>query len=389
MKKTLILLSIGLVALASCAKQEGVEFNLTNAPAWVSNEELPVPIEFGGGISTMAVTKGTALSGEAFAASTYKYDILAAKSDGTAMPGFENGLLVSNQTHTIQGGDDDGEDILTVNFGGSRFYPYLSTGGNAYNFYGYGIDGTHHAVANGMVTGIVIGNNDIIWAKSEPDAAKLAALSDAIGKEVPDGFNARYMRAAYKASLDGENLNETLYYSYLPKLTFAHITSQIQFLVRAEDEYAANSLSNGGVRVQSITVKSISLAATLNVTTGALAGGNVGNLAVSGIPAQGVLPQYVVEESVPVAAECGEPVFILPVDDISLDIVISMPEGSPNTTETITLTDIVPKVGGTATTFQAGKKYNMTIVFQSIEEIKVVTELLPWDELDVDDIILE
>lgn len=388
MKKTLILLSIGLVALASCAKQEGVEFNLTKAPAWVANEELPVPVEFGGGISTMAVTKGTALTTDAF--ETTSYDILAAKADGTAMAGFEGGLWVTNQTHTIQGGADDGHEILTVDFGGPRFYPYLSTGGNAYNFYGYKIDDSHHAVANGMVTGIEIGNNDIIWAKSEPDAAKLAALSTAIGKDVPDGFNARYMRAAYKASLDGEDLNETLYYSYLPKLTFAHITSQIQFLVRAEDEYAANSLSNGGVRVQSITVKSIPLAATLNVTTGALAGGNVGNLAVIGIVTGGLLPEYNVVESVPVAAECGEPVFILPANDISLDIVISMPEGSPNTTETITLTDLVPKVGGTATTFQAGKKYNMTIVFQSIEEIKVVTELTDWgDPINIDDITLE
>lgn len=388
MKKTLILLSIGLVALASCAKQQqGVEFNLTNAPAWVANEELPVPIEFGGGIYTMAVTKGTAVSAEAF--KTAHYDILAAKSNGTAMAGFEGGILVTNQIHVIDGGDQDGQEILTVDFGGPRFYPYLSTGGNAYNFYGYGIDGTHHAAANGMVTGIEIGNNDIFWAKCEPDDDVLATLSAATGKDVPDGFNARYMRAAYKASLEGEVLNETLYYSYLPKLTFSHITSQIQFLVRAEDEYAATSLANGQVKVQSITIKNIPLAATLNVTSGALAGGNVGNLAVASIPAGGILPQYDVVEAEPVAAECGEPVFIIPTGTISLDIVISMPAGSPSTSETITLTNVVPKVGGTATTFEAGKKYNMTIVFQSIEEIKVVTELTDWDEVDVDDIILE
>lgn len=383
MKKTLILLSIGLVALASCDKQQkSAVVDLSNAPAWVADEDVPVPVEFGGGLFTVATTKGTAITSDDF--KTAQYDILAAKADGTPMAGFEGGVFVTNQEHAIVGGADDGQMILTVDFGGPRFYPYLSTGGNAFNFYGYGIDGTHQTLSNNMVTGIAIGNNDIIWAKSEPTPENLTALG------VADGFNARYMRAAYKASLDaGGDLDETEYYSYLPKLNFAHITSQIQFLIRAEDEYAANSLAAGDVKVQSITINGIPVQATLNVINGAMAGSANGNLAVEGIPAGGQLPLYVLAEQAPVAADCGEPVFILPCASINLEIVISMPEGAPSTTETISLNNIVPLVGGEATTFLAGKKYLMTIVFQSIEEIKVVTELAEWETVTVDDIILE
>ena len=382
MKKTLILLSIGLVALASCDKQQkSAVVDLSNAPAWVADEDVPVPVEFGGGLFTVATTKGTAITSDDF--KTAQYDILAAKADGTPMGGFEGGVFVTNQEHAIVGGADDGQMILTVDFGGPRFYPYLSTGGNAFSFYGYGIDGTHKTLSSNMVTGIAIGNNDIIWASASPSQDNLDALG------VSDGFNARYMRAAYKHSLEGENLNETLYYSYLPKLNFAHITSQIQFLIRAEDEYAANSLSNGNVKVQSIAINGIPVQATLNVINGALAGSANGNLAVEGIPAGGQLPLYVLSEAVPVAADCGEPVFILPTDSLNIEIVISMPEGAPSTTETISLNNIIPLVGGEATTFLAGKKYLMTIVFQSIEEIKVVTELAEWETVTVDDILLE
>ena len=385
MKKTLILLSIGLVALASCDKQQkNVVVDLSKAPAWVTDEESPVPVEFGGGLYTMAVTKGTAMTSDDF--KTAQYDILAAKADGTAMAGFEGGVLVTNQEHAIVGGDQAGQMILTVDFGGPRFYPYLSTGGNAFKFYGYGIDGTHKTLTNNTVSGIAIGNNDIIWAKSQDISDDIL---NALG--VPDYFNARYMSAAYKASLDGSgNLNETEYYSYLPKLDFAHITSQIQFLIRAEDEYAANSLATGEVKVQSITINGIPVQASLNVITGAMTGSANGNLAVSGIKAGGQIPQYLLDDQATVAADCGEHVIILPCASIDLEIVISMPAGAPSTTETITLNNVVPKVGGDVTEFLAGKKYLMTVVFQSIEEIKVVTELASWGEpVQVDPIILE
>lgn len=380
MKKTLTLLAIGLLAIAACDKQKEVTINLSNAPEWVADESQSVPVQFGGGIFGGIVTKGEALSSDGFAEA--QYDILAVKADGTAMPNFEGGRYVSNQTHTIVGGARDGESILTVNFGATLFYPYLSTGGNAYSFYGYRVDGTHQTLnANNVVESIAIGQNDIIWAASEASADNLAAL------EVPDGFNARYMRAAYKHSLEGENLNETLYYSYLPQLSFNHITSQLQFQIRAADEYAANSLASAGVGIHSITVKNTTTGATLAVLTGDLTGTTTGNVDVAGINDQ--LPLYVVVNQLPVAADCGEPIFILPCDSIDFDIVITMPVGAPSTTETISTTAYVPQVGGEATTFEAGKKYNLTIVFQSIEEIKIVTELTEWEEVDVDDIVME
>lgn len=374
MKKTLTILAIGLVALASCDKQkESAVVNLENAPSWVVDESQPVPVQFGGGILGGVVTKGEALTNTDFAEA--KYDLLAVKADGTAMPGLEGGRLVSNKTETIHGGDRDGKDTLTVNFGTPLFYPYLSTGDNAFKFYGYRVDGTHQTLTNNVVEGIDIGQNDIIWASSKPSDDNLAALG------VNNGFNARYMRAAYQHSLDNQgNLNETLYYSYLPHLGFEHITSQLQFQIRAADKRAADTLAFYGVSVKSITVKNATTKASLAVLDGKLTETQNGSISVEEVNDQ--LPLYVEVDQLPVGADCGEPIFILPCESIDFDIVINMPDGAPSPTETLSQVAYKPRKGDAELDggFLAGSKYILTIVFQSIEQIRIVTELAPWGD---------
>ncbi len=446
MKKYILFAAAALVALSACKKTQEptpeVDPAKDNTPAWVNDESAAVPIEFGAG-QMNADVKGIAMNATAF--ETASFDVLAVNQAGAVMAGFEGGVFAQNVKRTEPPlytvaqfkALNDQQEYENVD----KYYPYLLSAGY-FKFYGYHVgitppvlyaDATEYNEANGTnysdedfagltteqktktpavygthqtltasntIENVPIGQNDIIWAKAEPTQANLFAL-ELIDENTPEkaalypGFNAKYVRAARTKA--GNNL--TTYYDYLPKLAFNHLTSQIQFVIKAADATAQTTLANAAVAISSIEVggtndnvtgtTTIHNEATFDVVAGTLTGSNPGTIGVMNIPANFNITTA--------GANCGEPLFILPITgDILMTLNITLP--GMTGTQVIASKLRAPAVVGTgdqehpqyaAGTFAAGLAYQFTIILHSIEKIEVVTSLAEWIEGGNSDITLE
>lgn len=445
MKKYILLAAAALVALAACKKTDEQapatqEPAKDNTPAWVNDESAAVPIEFGAG-QMNADVKGIAMNATAF--ETASFDVLAVNQAGAVMAGFEGGVFAQNVKRTEAPvytvaqfkALNDLQEYVNVD----KYYPYLLSAGY-FKFYGYHVGitpavmyttlaeynedhdpditqdqfnnltveqrtktpavyGTHQTLtASNTIENVPIGQNDIIWAKAEPTQANLFAL-ELIDENTPEkaatypGFNAKYVRAARAKAA-----NETAYYDYLPKLAFNHLTSQIQFVIKAADATAQTSLTGANVAISSIVVggtndnvagtTTIHNQATFDVVAGTLAGSNLGTIAVQNIG------DFTITTA---GANCGEPIFILPINgDILMTLNITLP--GMEEPQVITSKLRAPAVVGTGTnenpqfaagTFAAGLAYQYTIILHSIEKIEVVTTLAEWIPGGNSDITLE
>lgn len=442
MKKYMILAAAALVALAACKKTDEQvptqEPAKDNTPAWVNDESAAVPIEFGVG-QISADVKGIAMDATAF--ETAYFDVLAVNQASAVMPGFEGGVFAQNVKRTEAPLYNVAKFKNANNENVDKFYPYLLSAGY-FKFYGYHVGitpavlyadadeyneanqttltdeqfaalsvaertktpavyGTHQTLtASNTIANVPIGQNDIIWAKAEPTQANLYALG-LIDADTPEaaatypGFNAKYVRAARTTA--GDNL--TTYYDYLPKLAFNHLTSQIQFVIKAADATAQTTLANAAVAISSIEVggtndnvtgtTTIHNQATFDVVAGTLTGSNLGTIGVLNIPTNFTITTA--------GANCGEPIFILPINgDILMTLNITLP--GMEEPQVITSKLRAPAVVGTGTnenpqyaagTFAAGLAYQYTIILHSIEKIEVVTTLAEWIPGGNSDITLE
>ena len=379
MKKILTLTAIALVTIVACNKSGNTpqEAAISTQPAWVLDETLPVPIEFGAGSNNIA-TKGVALDAAAFETATF--DVLALDQAGAAMPGFEGGIPAQNELR------DEAPIYTIATFDEVKYYPYLLSAGY-FSFYAYRVDGYHQELnADNEIEDVEIGQNDIIWAEAKPTEAQLSALglidTSAEPAETYDdypGFNAKYVRAARAAAGGEENAT---YYDYLPNLAFSHLTSQIQFVLRAADDTAAEKLADAGVSVQSLVVGGVSTSATFDVVAGTLTGGDEGTIEIQNIPETFTDPE---QFTITVAGDpCGEPIFILPMEfaaaneGIQMSLTISLPGMEPLVIEKVLTVPSHAVEAGVAYEFEAGVAYQYTIILQSVEEIEVVTSLADW-----------
>ncbi len=447
MRKYYVFAAAALVVLAACQKKgnetenenKGANLPLIAMPSWVSDESLPVPIEMG---SPVLRTKGTPITDDTtpgnFNAPDFTYTVLALQTvvsgnnrvaTTTVMPGFEGGMLARNvdgeADASIQNGGtgDDLTNFKVAQFGtlsGTSwttkimYYPYLYSAGT-YNFYGYRINNTNTKPTLSGVTipNVTLGENDIIWAKAEPIPALETYATNAYGAErgydmntsagqdaaEANGFTAKYIRGARWAIATGQ-ASGNAYTDFLPALDFGHITSQIQFMVKAYDQLAANTLKNANVKVQSIQVGGTTLAgttaiytnATLDVTTGEFDGTTQGLLTVSNIPNSFLVKYY--DPNDPNAsnpnfdadAACGDPLFIMPMTgDIMVTLNLTLPGLSEPQAITAKLSapaiaeDLVnhrPAVA--AGTFAAGYAYKFTISLMSLEKIQIITSIADW-----------
>lgn len=385
MKKIFYISLIALTTLVACNKKNStpVEKATSAIPAWFCDESLPVPIQFGAG--DMGTTKGTAIDQTAFEGTVqnpFTYDVYAAKATDTSVPmhGFTGGLLAKNVAST----ELPSATIVAFNDGVTRYYPYLAKDG-AFNFYGYRYDGTHQTLTDaGVIEDLEIGQEDVIWAMAEVTSAQLTALQT-VNANVTDGFNARYIRAALEKSTTAGVVNYTTYYSYLPKLTFEHKTSQIQFAIRAYNQHAYQTLQDASITIEGLYVDGIPVSADFNVLTGTFtattpsAGDkidveNAGTVVVADLP----YPADPNDSTDPgmTGIACGDPIFIIPIEEAnaSLHMVLSITLPGYDDPEEIEMTINAPTDDG----FEEGKAYKFTIVLQSIEKITIQTELTDW-----------
>ena len=371
-------LAAAALALLACGKtpntpvEPGKDINSVE----IENESVPVPIELGSGTAT----KAAMIDAGNFA--TTKFGVLAIDVDPNAP--VTNKVLLNG----VEAGNTvpAGKTYSVTNFThGPYYYPLISK--NNYTFFGYRTneDGTYTLNDDYAVTDIALGYSDIIWAKAEattlPDP--YASLS---------GFNAKYIRAIKAIAGTGDYLAG----NYAPKLHFNHLTSALSFNIKAADAAAENSLHNKAT-LTGISLVNVKKTANLAVLTGALSTtAEADELAVK--TAAGETPAAAA--FVAAGAVFGAPLFILPSavdnpyanDGDGYSVVLSlMVNGQPMVLDPIKLTEpnngdnVNPDYG-----FKAGKAYKFTISINSLEEIVIVTELEPWENVEIaDPIVIE
>ena len=181
------------------------------------------------------------------------------------------------------------------------------------------------------------------------------------------------------------------YVDFLPKLEFQHLTSQIQFVVKAYDQRAQTTLHDANVVINSITLgdpATFFSTADFNIVDGTLNGHTHGSLLVENID-----PAFAITTT---GANCGDPLFIMPCAastaaplPVALNMsirdaqnnVIQDVDVTANVTAPAVLTDPDDPTSAVlypAGTFVKGYKYTFTISLMSLEKIEITTSLAGW-----------
>ena len=403
MRKYFVFAAAALVALSACNKNgrepggNTVDNQVTTMPAWMVDETLPVPIQMGE--QGVLETKGAAIAD----LDGLVYNVIALReSDNEVMAGFSGGVRARNipgspdsatgdnltgQT-VVQFLDSDGTTPVT------KYYPYLYSDGT-FNFYGYRI-GADAPSLSGTSINVELGDNDLLWAKAEAlasDETAARAGNTSVGRDYEsNGFSARYIRGIRREYVTNNGSMEN-YIAALPHLNFQHITSQLQFFIKAFDTIAENTLNAVGasVSVASITIggtdteyptaSPIAKTANLNILNGELTQVTSGTLSVSNIA-----DDFSITED---GAVCGDPLFIRPfTGNILLNMALTLPDGTNQTIKTVLEAPAIAESGTPgqpgyhpavqAGRFEANYVYKFTISLESIEKINIVTTLSPW-----------
>jgi hypothetical protein len=407
MKKfSIILLGTLVILMAGCSKNNATE-SVPAEDAWVNNLDLPVPIVFGN-VSTNPLSK-IAIDDESIQTlrSRVKFGIFGLETDYNregkdAWTSGSESVLLNN----VPAYYNNGSMVFgSLNSPVTYYYPMYSN--HNFTFYGCHSDATSViSDGNSMRLSVTFGDTDIIWAKSE--AVQLPADS----KGGPyDGFNARYIRAAKRASVYEENM---------PSFKFRHLTSRLRFTVMASEDADYDKLLATKVKVTGLslvgTINSetqtpvpmhksayLCVADRLNpdnegkfFVTGTQRGeiammyrnadgsGATTDLSVCGIP-----HEYTPAAGVSSLKELGEGLFIFPMADETADgslkiranVKISFPvNGSTNKifNKTFDLPYIAENSVVRTNGFQAGYMYHYVIKINSPEDIEIKCEVMPW-----------
>lgn len=429
MRKYYVFAAAALVVLAACQKKGNeannnpgggtVNTNLIAMPDWVTNEDQGVPVEMG---KTGIVTKGTPITAQDFEGNDFTYSVIAFNNtmvpgaEGSVMEGFTGGVLARNVVNGNSATNATGDDISNTTmtqFGtlGSGnvwtpkiiYYPYVYADGT-FDFYGYRVDGTaagHTLNAAGTgIDNVPLGVNDIIWAKATPKSQLQTLASTAYSTErghteTANGFSAKYIRGGVWAVAQGLTNPLTSaaakYVDFLPNLAFEHITSQIQFVVKAYDQRAQTTLTDARVIINSIKLGDPATfyeTADFNIVDGTLTGKSHNSLTVVNIS-----PSFAINTT---GADCGDPLFIMPCaastaaplpvtlnmsirndqNVVIQDIEVTAPLTAPAVLQNPA--DASSTVLYPAGTFIKGYKYTFTISLMSLEKIEITTALAEW-----------
>lgn len=343
--KSLCLALSAAAVLCACNKNAGTES--AQLPAWVLDESLEVPIEFGPGMTTKAAVE--ALPGAPLG--IYGVDV-------------EDGTVLLNHLAECKGSESILKFVDEVG-GAEKVQCYPLGVNNNYTFFGYHvgtdeIEGEYEQISGAFVKEFPVGEADVLWAKSEATPVQ----KDGVWY---DGFNARYSRVI--RTLDNPS-------AYYPSLNFAHACTSLHFYVKAYDLTAANSFADGQVRITGISLTNVPVNAKLVICDkqniareGTLEPiGGLGTLARDGF------------EAVPTLAgtEISDGFFLLPGEysdsELSFELTTN-PVGTPTTYKVGTL-----RLPAGQSSFEAGKSYSYVIVIKSFDEMIIKASVVPWEE---------
>lgn len=371
---------------------------------WALDETLPVPIQFDSRSYNVTQTKGKIEDLENVTFGVLALDATKSGEWGPIEGGVTSGaeylgpgaLLLLNKKATIRtnkiGSEDpfdpllNDNDIIVQFLDGTSpityYYPVFSK--YNYTFFAYHTAKEDNGVVPNVtrdgneyfVTGIPIGERDIIWAKAEATDLEISS-ADAAAAEINagtyKGFNSRYIRNARKMN----SVTGSFYKNHLPKFEFEHLTSHIHFNVRAENAYSAGTFVDK-LFVNSITLKATGLPteAKLNVFTGEL---TATETADTGITLNDT-PYCPIDYSA-AGHQFGTGLFIVPTTTLTMKLTMELSE--PNgVKEYVELTLPTPSGTDTPTSipagFQPGVEYTYTITIKSLENGTILVAIKDW-----------
>ena len=380
-----------LTALAvGCSKS----FPTVDENAWIYDESLPVPIQFGS-LSSEVATKAAI---EHFPGGIYEHpfgvfawdedssDGMQVSAESIFSAGYKRAVIsTTSGTSTIRFQEQGAE----VN---SAYYPMSSK--YSYSFYAYHI-GTEQIAGSYTDDSYVLNLNfsepfkDVLWGKcADSDLpygegeGKIPHLYYKEGDTTPlVGFNAKFSRAAGKQTVVTKD-------KYFPVINFEHICTAFRFYAKADEmsqsEYYRLS---DQLKITSVSISNVPSAAELTVASKDPA--NEGKFVPSselcdvtmnfnpGISPKGYANPYPAEKgNVMKNAGTGDDRFFLPPGDYSnSNVTIGFTvDGRSETLD-------FPLVFEDGTTeFKAGKCYSFVVVFKTIEEIFLRATVSDWDD---------
>lgn len=343
-------------------------------PEWVTDLTKSVPIILGTGSPSVVKTKAAITS-----LSNVEFGVLALDTTNNAnVELFRNEVAYGAKANVAQFfSKKTGADT-------TMYYPLYNPNSYNYSFFAWHTSDTTVVTkskifdldANAYTKTFEIGHVDVLWARA--DATPFVIGSGEEAKKYK-GFNAEYQRTARKelgASWE----------TYLPKLTFKHLTAALHFLVVAEDSDAAATFVDNknnelvhltALNIYSTAVSGIPSQASLNVLDGSLA--ILGYDSYLSMTASPLLPKDV-------ASEFGTGLFIMPTeDDLRVQFTLAVPTGNFTPTDH---TGVGYALSAPEGGFVAGKSYTYKIIIRSLEDISIKLALEEWLDAEIDDNVI-
>ena len=271
-------------------------------------------------------------------------------------------VLLENVKGYVQADTNNVQSNVT--FEKNKTYYYPRTNGYAYNFYGYyptgeGITASSNTGNTAIsVTGPFDGTQDIMWGKAE----------------VVDGaYNANYFRTNNGAKT--------------PDIEFNHLTTRFVFNINAGHDYSAAFCAVDSINIVLPTTYTLSVAdlASDNSTEGVL----TFNTAESAKCAAITYPEtnwdpIVLTESGGTYQEAKDVADIMVPTQESYVFSLVMVNSGEDTEKYIVSTPVSLIAGATGmpSSFEAGKKYAVTLTINGPKEIAVTATLTAWEDGD-------
>lgn len=399
--RTKLIISIGmLTALAvGCSK----ELPTVNENAWIYDESLPVPIQFGslstGMVTKAAVSNLVGLTGKpigVFAWGEGSDDSMETSAESIFPAGFMRAQVedISGAVGSLKFWEKDAQASTTV------YYPMSSK--YNYSFYAYYTGeepalGTYGENDYSIDVDFSQPFTDILWGKcSDSNLPYGDALPHLTYKENPiKGFNSRFSRAAAKAG-EPEGADRE---KYLPKIEFQHLCSAFSFFAKGDDDPSMTPEKltelNEHVKINSVEITNVPISATLIVAArtgdqGVFESSGSGNVSMT------VYNGYTIQQTsggvvLSTAASEGEDQFFLPPGDYNNSQAILHCTLDDNPFELSFDLKYTNDESVESTEFEAGKSYSFVVIFKTLEEIQAYVTLKDWvngpkTDVDIEDL---
>lgn len=396
--RTKLIISLGmLTALAvGCSKESPT----INENAWIYDESLPVPIQFGslssGMVTKAAVTNLDGLSGEpigVFAWGEGSSDSMETSAKSIfPTTGYKRAVVSEIANGYSLAFKEQGGDVKKV------YYPMSSK--YNYSFYAYytgteQIGGTLDENSYSVNVNFSSPFTDILWGKCSDDDLPYddSTLPRLQYKNTTiKGFNSRFSRAAARQ----ETVDKGLYY---PSIEFKHVCSAFSFYAKAENDASMTDGKlaelNELVKIKSVEITNVSTSAKLIVAS---KGGDQGvfESSGSGNVSMTVYDGYTIQKTsegvvLSTAASEGEDQFFLPPGDYSNSQAILHCTLDNNPFDLPFDLKYTNDESVESTEFEAGKSYSFVVIFKTLEDIQALVTLKGWEscantEVDIEDL---